>query len=367
MLQRIVQLRSRNDSFAGTDRRQAAFLVKLAPQEKLVGIYAVAPSDHRDALSGFQTFAHHGQLLLGTPAPPALLAKQFAATLIVTVSHKHTRLPTPYPKGETGSCLSRGSFSFVYEDKVVPPRDVDCSFQSEGYKFNVEVKCADYTSKHKIDSEGDFIIRGIGRLSDYRNLTAQLQETFASGGKTLASGLHMDNKLKEFLYDAHGKFPDATAQDQYNVLVVGCDDPWDMQQWEGYLTGQQGLFSHNSFADVSRYDNVDLVVLTNLYHRHKSVAEKDKLTDHWTFANAFSLLYENPRSKKPRSMLYEFSRTLRFYNNELFAHKMEGDAPEFLKERLAISHYVGHMQWAKGQYTFQPKSGKQRNSDQKAN
>lgn len=43
--------------------------------------------------------------------------------------------------------------SFVYEDTVVPPRDVDCSFCSEGYKFNVEVKCADYTNKHKIDSD----------------------------------------------------------------------------------------------------------------------------------------------------------------------------------------------------------------------
>ncbi|MEQ4308496.1 hypothetical protein ABNM12_11095 [Pseudomonas syringae] len=291
----------------------------------------------------------HNKLRLEDPAPKEGQYLQSAVELTVC-AHYALNFPD----------------SFVYEDKVVPPRDVDCSFHSEGYKFNVEVKCADYASKHQIDSEGDFIIRAIGRLSDYRDLTAQLQETFASGGKTLAAGLHMDNKLKEYLYDAHGKFPDVEAQDQYNVLVVGCDDPWDMQQWEGYLTGPEGLFSPDSFADASRYGNVDLVVLTNLYHRHKSVEEKDKLTGHWTFANAFSLLCENPRSKKPRSMLYAFSRTMRFYNNEVIAHKMEGDAPDFLKERLAISHYVGHMQWAKGQYTFQPKSGKPRDGDQKA-
>lgn len=61
----------------------------------MVGIHTVAPGDYRDALPGLQALAHHGQLLLRAPAPP-LLTKQFAATLIVTVSHKHTRLPTPY-------------------------------------------------------------------------------------------------------------------------------------------------------------------------------------------------------------------------------------------------------------------------------
>ncbi|WP_177327603.1 hypothetical protein [Pseudomonas sp. URMO17WK12:I12] len=255
---------------------------------------------------------------------------------------------------------------FVYEDSVVPPRDVDCSFRSEGYKFNVEVKCADYAAKHEIDSGSEFIIRAIGRLSDYNDAVAQLQETFAIGGKTLAKGLHMDNKLKDYLYDAHGKFPDAADQSQYNVLVVGCDDPWDMQQWEGYLTGQQGLFTDDSFADVTRYGNVDLVVLTNLYHRHKSVADKDKLTGHWTFPNAFCLLYENPKSKKPRQMFYAFSRTLRFYNNEVIEHKIKGDAPDSLKERLAISHYVGQVLWSNGQYTFQPKSGKSRQGGNEA-
>lgn len=247
---------------------------------------------------------------------------------------------------------------FVYEDRVVSPRDVDCSFRSEGYKFNVEVKCADYTTKHEIDAGGAFIIRAIGRLSDYNDAVAQLQETFSSGGNTLAKGLHMDNKLKDYLYDAHLKFPDEADHSQYNVLIVGCDDPWDMQQWEGYLTGQKGLFTEDSFADATRYSNVDLVVLTNLYHRHKSVAAKNKLTGHWTFANAFSLLYENPRSKKPKSMLYAFSRTLRFYNNEVIEHKMEGDAPDFLKERLAISHYVWQVLWPSGQYTFQQRSAK---------
>lgn len=42
------------------------------------------------------------------------------------------------------------------------------------------------------------------------------------------------NKLKDYLYDAHGKFPDVADDRQYNALVVGCNDPGDMQLWEGY-------------------------------------------------------------------------------------------------------------------------------------
>ncbi|MFJ5241004.1 hypothetical protein ACIP86_30590, partial [Pseudomonas neuropathica] len=32
-------------------------------------------------------------------------------TLVVAISHKHNRLPIPYRKGETVSCLSWGSFT----------------------------------------------------------------------------------------------------------------------------------------------------------------------------------------------------------------------------------------------------------------
>ncbi|MBP1143194.1 hypothetical protein JOE33_000117 [Pseudomonas sp. PvP027] len=248
---------------------------------------------------------------------------------------------------------------FFYEDKVAPPRDVDCSFQNEGYKFNVEVKCADFTAKQKIDESGAFIMRAVGRMPDYNDAAAKLKETFASGGNELVKGLHMDNKLKAYLMDAHDKFPDPTRQDEYNVLVVGCDDQNDIMQWEGYLTGAHGLFTEQSYAPTDDYDNVDMVVLTNLYHRHKSVEKKDKLTGHWWFGESFSLLYQNPRSTKPQEMALAFAKTLRFYNNEITQHRMEGDAPDWLKKRLAIPHYVGDVLMRNGQYLFQPgKKGK---------
>jgi hypothetical protein len=56
-----------------------------------------------------KALANHGQFLLRAPAASPLLAQKLP-TLIVAVSHKHNRLPIPYRKGETVSCLSWGSF-----------------------------------------------------------------------------------------------------------------------------------------------------------------------------------------------------------------------------------------------------------------
>lgn len=78
--------------------------------EQLVGVDAVAPGHHRDALPGLETLAHHGQFLLDAPAATPLLAKHFDG-FVFAGSHKHSRLPIPYGKGETVSCVSRGSFT----------------------------------------------------------------------------------------------------------------------------------------------------------------------------------------------------------------------------------------------------------------
>jgi len=48
--------------------------------------------------------------LLRAPAASPLLAQK-RPTLVVAVSHKYNRLPIPYRKGETVSCLSWGKFS----------------------------------------------------------------------------------------------------------------------------------------------------------------------------------------------------------------------------------------------------------------
>lgn len=67
--------------------------------EQLVGIDAVALGHYQEALSGLQALAHHDQFLLDAPAAPPLLAEHFDG-LVFAGSHKHSRLPSPYGKGE---------------------------------------------------------------------------------------------------------------------------------------------------------------------------------------------------------------------------------------------------------------------------
>ncbi|UST92734.1 hypothetical protein [Pseudomonas siliginis] len=243
---------------------------------------------------------------------------------------------------------------FVYEEKVNPPKDVDCSFRVGEFKYNIEVKCADFSKKHAVDDSDGFKIGSLGRLDDYDDLVGNLEDLFSSDGHVLSRQRHMDNNLKDFLISAHEKFASATPDYELNILVVGCDDAMDMQKWYSYLYGAKGLFTVESYSDTSAYDRVDLVLLTNLYHRHKDPATKDKLDGHWRLSEAFCILCENPKSLKPNATFLEFSKTVRHHNNELHAHTVEGDAPDFILKGLAIPSYVATQLQAKGVYYFQP-------------
>lgn len=64
--------------------------------------------------------------------------------------------------------------SFIYEEKVNPPKDVDCSVKVGGYKYNIEVKCADFSKKHAIDEADGFTIGSMGRMDDYDELATKL-------------------------------------------------------------------------------------------------------------------------------------------------------------------------------------------------
>jgi hypothetical protein len=244
--------------------------------------------------------------------------------------------------------------NFIYEEKVNPPKDVDCSFRVEGFKYNIEVKCADFSKKHAVDASEGFKIGSLGRLDDYDDIVLDLGNLFSSDGHVLSRQRHMDNNLKDFLVSAHEKFAPVTSNHELNVLVVGCDDAMDMQKWYSYLYGAKGLFTVESYWDTSAYDRVDLVLLTNLYHRHKDPASKDKLGGHWRLSEAFCILCQNPNSPKPDVTFLEFSKTVRHHNNELHAHTVEGDAPDFILKGLAIPSYVATQLQANEIYYFQP-------------
>ena len=65
------------------------------------------------------------------------------------------------------------------------------------------------------------------------------------------------------------KFNPSASEEELNILSVSCDDAEDMQLWYYYMFKEQGLFQEYSFWQHSDYENVDLVLLNNLYFKFR--------------------------------------------------------------------------------------------------
>lgn len=237
--------------------------------------------------------------------------------------------------------------SFRYEDKVNPPKDVDCSFYHDDAKYNIEVKCATYSGDEELKNEDCFKMSAIGRIKEYPALIEKLSDIFAnsSDSKPLKTYKHKDNNLKDFLISAHEKFPDNIHSDIVNVLWVCCDDAMDMTKWTGYLTGLNGLFTPSSFVDRNLYSKVDIVVLSNLYHRHANYQAKKKLENNWDVNSSFNIIFCNPGRRDNKEIaIKKFYTIVPNFCNEV----MNYDAPEPLK----LASFVACELKGKGLYFF---------------
>jgi hypothetical protein len=247
--------------------------------------------------------------------------------------------------------------TFKYELKVNPPKNVDCSFTEDGIQFNIEIKCSDFSKNNQIDKEDAFKIGFLGRNPDVDKVFNDLAGLFQdhADGKILLKEQHMDNKLKDYLLSAHSKFSQEPRTDHLNILAIGCDTPVDMQKWYGYMYGHQGLFTQESFWPKNNYDLVDIVFLTNLYHRHYSYKSKDKVTNHWFLDKSFNLVASNPfRSKDKKDAILRFSEIMPNYSNELMEYKPLGDVEDFVKNSIKIPTFVGDELQKNGVFHFQP-------------
>ena len=248
--------------------------------------------------------------------------------------------------------------TFVYERKINPPKDVDCSFEKDGFQFNFEIKCPDYSKQHNIDQMHAFKIGAFGRMHDYQAFAEKLRhEIFnpeknskADPNKPLVFQQHMDNKLKDYLLSAQGKFSDNCSEHELNVLVVCCSDHMGMQEWFHYMFGSQGLLTDGSYYPPESYDKVDSVILTNIYHRHDNYMQKNKLSDHWDWTKSFNLIFENPlRNKAKRDALRKLASLVPNHNREVTSFDIKNGL-----EPMRIVHFIVEELLAKGLYYFQP-------------
>lgn len=163
----------------------------------------------------------------------------------------------------------------------------------------------------------------------------------------------MDNNLKDFLISAHNKFNDDATDDEVNILVVCCGDPSDMQAWHLYMYSHQGLFTDESFCACEKYRNVDMVLLTNLYHTHNRFMDKQHLSNNWVLEKACNFIFSNPRRKSSKeSAMKHFVNTFPHYTFDLFNYNVPGTAEQYVKDILRIPYFVKEMLSDKGVVLF---------------
>jgi len=245
--------------------------------------------------------------------------------------------------------------TFKYENKVNPPKDVDCSFEYEGMQFNIEVKCADFTRSQKIRSQDGIHLDSIGRLSGYYELENKLNSVLATKDCPIILEQNMDNKLKDSLKLAHEKFSPVPKENHLNILVVSCDTPRDLQKWVGYMLGSQGLFTEHSYINPKEYNLVDYVVLSNIYHRHYNYVNKNKISNHWEWEDAFNLAFLNPfRQLEKIEPIQFFTKIVPNFSKEYFNCKGLVDSEGKTHSEIKLLYLVEEIEKKNNIFYFQP-------------
>lgn len=242
-------------------------------------------------------------------------------------------------------------------------KDVDIQFKSNSFTYNIEVKCASFDAKEKSQNSDSFKFQTFGRLNNKNEiiniLSKAIDEGLANQGKPLKPHLelkNMDNNLKDFLISAHNKFDSGSEENEVNILLIGCNDKEDMQCWVGYLVAPDGLFTNTSYCNQINYNNVDLVVLTNLYYKHKDFYKKN-VENSWDLRETFNLIILNPfRAKNKHNGIQNFNDEMINYNSEINQFIVPGNGPEGLKDVVRIPYFIiEYLQKEQGKYLFDKK------------
>lgn len=195
--------------------------------------------------------------------------------------------------------VNRSDIEFTYEKNISGSTDVDLSIRVDGVNYNIEVKCPSYNHVNSEAGSVECIFTNRAESLEEKNkVVMAISQKLAEEKISVVEGKNLDNKMKDYLLSVQEKVDSAPAED-VNVLVVCCDDAFDMHRWRGYLfNDMSGLFTPNSFINPEAYSKVDFVLLTNIYNRHHNYFDSALISNYWRLDNSFNLLYPNRFSLK---------------------------------------------------------------------
>lgn len=228
-------------------------------------------------------------------------------------------------------------------DKKVNPqnqKDADVFCITNAVRVSSEVKCA---VEETAAEQHELILRTDGRIPQHTQTHADLRAQIVAKHPNLdlKMGKNKDNTLKTFLLEANDKFNPGSGVDDLNILFVACEDHGNLNEWYRYLYGGKGLFTADSFHPTREFRNVDVVILSNLKYRHKTV----RSCGDWTLDNTFLIPFINPHGR-PTATRDSIANGLRLFDHHLrrfLDYEQETEDPEVPKdvvEATKVIHYV---------------------------
>ena len=309
--------------------------------------YVSAARAALDTLAPFFTKTSHGRELKNALQ---LSAKDFdeekylqaACETSVTAS-----LAAAYPNG------------YFYEYKVngQNKKDCDCSFLIKKYRVNVEIKCFNFRKNKEIAESPEFKISTWGDSPDAHEKVKELRVLL--GPDFFIEMNHGAQNVKDYLIGAHEKFGDAIRIDELNVLVICANDASNMQDVFSYLLGAEGLLTGNGKLTYDQYKNVDVVVVSNLYHRHDNYWSKIHLSKNWALSEAFNLCLPTYWCSHEKQNIYKLFLEYFPNNTEEFNDYCLSGAEDSPVQKLAqgvppVLKYVNKVLSPAERYYFEP-------------
>jgi hypothetical protein len=244
-----------------------------------------------------------------------------------------------------------GAPNFQAEKKIRPgaQTDVDAYCEVDGFKVATEVKTPELIFETYDSQNPVFQFAFAGRNPNFKEEFAKMKETVGDKMQ-LEMSKRRDLKLMNFLTETQAKLPKPSGADQCNILFVALDDVHTMTEWDGYLYGTGGLFTKQSFHPIESFDQVDLVILSNLQSFHSIATEHHD----WTLKDVYLVPRANLNTRANVSDI-AVGKALGLFPHQLkafheFRRSVEGDATvqmvtsffklrDFALEGLSVADY----------------------------
>lgn len=227
--------------------------------------------------------------------------------------------------------LRKFNNEFKYEPKYNGNKNPECSFKCIDYVINLEVKCPDLTSKIECEKRSTNKVHIPERIKP--NTMKIIEDNFKKNNGNFEIEKRDDNKLKDYLISSAGKFPKC-QDDNFNILVVSLDIISDLDEWYGYIFGNGGVFTSESFVNREDYKNVDAILLTTSMGIHTAFKDTEDV-NRWELENCFNLLFldthkqdlkkEDFYNKYAINIFGKFTKFFILYKNE-FINQSKSDS-----------------------------------------